>query len=68
LGNRTTKLRKSVKNILTLDYLFSLLAIDDIYSHSGLTAEMNFVLKMEVLKLIAIYMENNSIDSEVYSS
>lgn len=65
LGNKAAKLRKLLKSFLPPDYLFSLLALDDIFSHQGVPAEMKFVLKVSALQLAHVYVDYAEVESEV---
>ena len=52
-------MRRRIKETITIDQLITIITLPDIYSHEGISSEINFVLKNEVIKLFNLCVEES---------
>lgn len=59
LDSQSTIIKTKLRNTFSLNYLIRILAEPDIYSHTGLQAQMRFLLKREVRRIVVFLIERN---------
>lgn len=59
LDSQSTVIKAKFRSLFNLNYLFNLLAGPDIYTHEGLQAQMRFLIKKQVRKIISYIIERN---------
>jgi hypothetical protein len=52
LDSQSTIIKTKLRNIFNFDYLIQILALPDMYSHTGLRAQMIFLLKKQVRRIV----------------
>lgn len=59
LDSQSTIIKTKLRNTFNLNYLLRILAEPDIYSHTGLQAQMRFLLKREVRRIVLFLIERS---------
>jgi hypothetical protein len=59
LDSQSTIIKSKLRNVFSFNYLLRILAGSDIYSHTGLQAQMRFLLKKVVRRIVLYTIERN---------
>lgn len=59
LDSQSTIIKSKLRNVFNFNYLLRILAGSDIYSHTGLQAQMRFLLKKVVRRIVLYTIERN---------
>lgn len=59
LDSQSTIIKTKLRNIFSFNYLIRILALPDIYSHTGLQAQMVFLLKKQIRRIVLYMIERN---------
>ena len=59
LDSQSTILKSKLRNVFDFNDLLRILFAKDIFTHKGLEAEMNFLLKREVMRMVISLLDRN---------
>lgn len=63
-----TQMRNRLKQYLSIEDLFRLLSLPDIYTHNGVLPQLHFLLKKELVNLLNLYLDKNDSVNKLYES
>ena len=53
------QLKNRLKSYLSMEQLFELLTVPDIYVNNGVEPELSFLLKTDIYQLVNVYLDKN---------